>query len=126
VHALPGIRARLEEGAATETGLRSALLGPRSPAKLADEILAAWKRPSPGQPRKTEVATAFQLIVLQQLVERVALPALPDGMTEQLRSRCVKHIDSALADVTGRLKPCADPAFKVYLETSREGRRATP
>lgn len=126
VHALPGIRARLEEGASTETGMRSALLGPRSPAKLADEILAAWKRAVPGQPRKTDIATAFQLIELRQLVERVPLPALPDGMTEQLRSRCIKHIDTTLIQVTSKLKPCVDPALKRYLEAAGEGEHATP
>lgn len=126
VHALPGIRARLEEGAATETGLRSALLGPRSPAKLADEILAAWKRPGLGQPRKTEIATAFQLIELRQLVAHVSLPALPDGMTDQLRAQCIEHIDTTLVEVTSRLKPSVDPALKRYLEAAERAQHATP
>ena len=126
VHALPGIRARLEEGAATETGMRSALLGPRSPAKLADEILAAWKRPGLGQPRKTEIATAFQLIELRQLVAHVSLPALPDGMTDQLRAQCIEHIDTTLVEVTSRLKPSVDPALKRYLEAAERAQHATP
>ena len=63
VHALPGIRNRLADAGMTETGLRAALLGYRSPVELARESLRAFRKPSPGKPRKTAVATAFQLAV---------------------------------------------------------------
>lgn len=124
VHALPGIKARLDDGATTETGLRTALLGPRSPAKLADEVLGAFKYPIASQARKTGVATAFQLIELLQLVTHVPLPAFPDDMTEQLRSQCLNHIHKALGQVTAGLGKLSDPALKAYLATANGGGRA--
>ena len=84
VHALPGIRQQLAESTATETGLRSALLGPRSPVALARRARDAWVRPSKAQPKKTVVATLFQLTELMELVASVDLPPLPDGTTERL------------------------------------------
>src|SRR5690606_24519578 len=99
VHALPGISAHLGEGASTETGLRTALLGPRSPAKLAEGILGTRMQPANGGPAKTRVATPFQLIELRKLVERATLPELPEGATERLRGQCLASIDRALAAV---------------------------
>lgn len=118
VHALPGIRAHLESGAATETGLRAALLGPRSPATLASEIVTSWKNPAPGKPRKSDVATAFQLVELRKVVERAALQELPDGLSERLRSQCVARIDAALNQVLGKLNASAEPALSAYLQTA--------
>jgi hypothetical protein len=125
VHALPGIRTQLEQGAATETGLRSALLGPRSPARLADEVLGAWVNPVTGQPRKTEVATAFQLIELRAVVVGAALPELPDGMSEQLRSQCLERIDCAISRVVGDPGQIAEPALRQYL-TAGKGNNHAP
>lgn len=65
VHALPGIRNRLTDAGVTETGLRGALLGPRSPVALAREAVRAYKEPQPGRPRKTMIATAFQIAELR-------------------------------------------------------------
>lgn len=126
VHALPGIRAHLEEGASTETGLRTALLGPRSPAKLADEILDARIRPTSGRPRKTDVATTFQLIELRKLVENTRLPELPEGMTEQLRLQCLTRIDRVLSTVVNELRQPLDPVLGEYLASRTEGRHASP
>ena len=125
VHALPGIRAHLEDGASTETGLRTALLGPRSPAKLADEILDAQMKPAKGRPGKTDVATTFQLIELRKLVEHVALPALPDGMTDQLRVQCLARIDSVLAKTIDQVSHPLEPVLGEYVASRGEGRRAT-
>jgi len=125
VHALPGVRARLQEGGATEPGLRATLLGPRSPARLAEEILAAWKHPKPGEPRKTDVAAAFQLAELRRLVECTSLPELPDRDTERLRAACLQRIDAVFAQVTSRLGSCVDPALREYLDLSRRAEHAT-
>ena len=120
VHALPGIRAHLEEGAATETGVRAALLGPRSPAKLAEEILAAFMQPLPGQARKTVVAAAFQLIELRKLVASARLPALPEGKDEALRSNCLARIDAAVDRVVAKLESPLEPALQRYISARRE------
>ena len=125
VHALPGIRAQLEEGASTETGLRTALLGPRSPAKLADEIFDAWAKPIQGRPKKTDVAITFQLIELRKLVEHISLSELPDGMTEQLRSQCLSRIDKVLATVVKEFKQPLEPVFGTYLRSRGRGSHAT-
>jgi hypothetical protein len=124
VHALPGIRAHLEEGASTETGLRMALLGPRSPAKLAEECLDAWMKPSPERPRKSDVATTFQLLELRKLVEHVSLPGLPDGMTEQLRSQCLARIDGVVATIVKQLKQPLDPVLGTYVRSKGRGSHA--
>lgn len=124
VHALPGIRAHLEEGASTETGLRTALLGPRSPAKLADEILDARMKPASGRPRKTDVATSFQLIELRKLVENVELPDLAEGIAERLRLQCLTRIDTVLDSVFKELKQPLEPVLGRYLASRAEGRHA--
>lgn len=124
VHALPGIRAHLAEGASTETGLRTALLGPRSPAKLADEILDARMKPIQGKPRKTVVATTFQLIELRQLVAHASLPELPDGIAEHLRSQCLSRIDSALSATAKELQHPLEPALEKYVRSQGSGSHA--
>lgn len=115
VHALPGIRAQLLQGAATETGLRTVLLGPRSPASLAREIRFAWEKPSLGKPVKTEVATLFQLVELHALVAAVQLPALPDGQTEVLRQRCLAIIQDHFSAVIDSVAKPLDPVLARYL-----------
>lgn len=124
VHALPGIRTHLDDGASTETGLRTVLLGPRSPAKLADEILQARIKPVPGGPRKTDVATVFQLIELRLLVERASLSELPDGATGKLRLQCLSRIDSALATIVKELKQPLEPVLETYLRSVEGGSHA--
>lgn len=125
VHALPGIRAHLEDGASTETGLRTALLGPRSPAKLADEILDARMKPAKGRPGKTDVATTFQLIELHKLVKSAPLPELPDGVTEQLRGQCLARIDRALVSIIDQFKQPLEPVLGEYVASRGNTRHAT-
>lgn len=125
VHALPGISAHLEEGASTETGLRTALLGPRSPAKLAEEILGTRMQPANGGPAKTRVATTFQLIELRKLVERATLPELPEGATERLRGQCLASIDRALAAVIDQFEEPMEPVLATYVASRGEARHET-
>lgn len=120
VHALPGIRAHLEQGATTETGLRTALLGPRSPARLAEEALNALIQPAPGHIRKTVVATTFQLVELRKLVATAALPSLPDDMSEALRCLCLKRIDAAIDTAVSRLERPIPPTLQRYLHEVQE------
>jgi len=103
VQALPGIRSRLAEASMTETGLRAALLGHRSPVELAREAVRSYRSPQPGKPRKTPVATAFQLAELHQLLQTVLLPELPEGVTETLRAEAITEVGSALAEVIADL-----------------------
>ena len=104
VHALPGIRNRLAEAGLTETGLRTALMGPRSPVELAREVRRAWREPQPGRPRKTPVASIFQLVELQRLLESVPLPPLAEGATEALREEAVQEVRGLLQQCIGELK----------------------
>jgi len=103
VHALPGIRNRLADGGMTETGLRAALLGHRSPVELAKESLRSFREPQSGKPRKTSVATAFQLVELKRLLATVPLPELADGVADTLRAEAVAEVSSALDDVVADL-----------------------
>ena len=105
VHALPGIRNRLTEAGLTETGLRAALLGHRSPVELARESLRAWRTPQPGKPRKTAVATAFQLAELRRLLQTVPLTELAEGVADTLRNEAVAEVSSALDEVVAELRP---------------------
>ena len=107
VHALPGIRNRLTDAGMTETGLRTALLGHRSPVELARESLRAYRTPQPGKPRKTAVATAFQLAELRRLLQTVPLPELTAGVADTLRNEAVAKVSSALDEVVAEL-PVAD------------------
>ena len=107
VHALPGIRSRLTEAGLTESGLRAALLGPRSPVELARESLRAWRTPQPDKPRKTVVATAFQLVELRRLLQTVPLPELAPGVTDALRNEAVAKVSSTLGEVIAEL-PATD------------------
>ena len=103
VHALPGIRNRLADAGMTETGLRAALLGHRSPVELARESLRAYRDPQPGKPRKTAVATAFQLAELRGLLQTMPLPGLADGVADRLRAEAVADVSSALDEVVAEL-----------------------
>ena len=110
VHALPGIRNRLADAGMTETGLRAALLGHRSPVELARESLRAYKYPQSGRPRKTAVATAFQLAELRLLLQTVPLPDLAGGVANRLRAKAVEEVSSELEKVVTQLssKDCTD------------------
>ena len=103
VHALPGIRHRLTEAGVTESGLRAALLGHRSPVQLAQQAVEALREPRPDRPRKTVLATAFQLKELLQLLEEVPLPELAEGATEVLRADAISAVASSLATVIAEL-----------------------
>ena len=120
VHALPGVRNRLFDAGMTETGLRTALLGPRSPVELARKSLRAWQHPQAGKPRKTAVATAFQLEELRRLLQTVQLPELADGVADTLRSEAVAEVSSALDEVVAEL-PARDRSevVRAYLGLRR-------
>ena len=116
VHALPGIRARLTEATLTETGLRSALMGPRSPLALAKEVVAAWRTPAAGTPRKTLVATVFQLVELVRTTEQATLPDLPGGINIQLLDETVAEIRVLLGDVLSEVSEASrSPVLRTYL-----------
>ena len=120
VHALPGIRNRLTDAGMTETGLRAALLGHRSPVELARESLRAFRTPQPGKPRKTAVATAFQLAELKRLLRTVPLPELAAGVADALRNEAVAKVSSALDEAVAGL-PATDRAevVRAYLGPHR-------
>lgn len=99
VHALPGVRERLEEAAVTETGLRTALLGPRSPVALARAVAGNWRHPEAGGARKTLVATAFQLGELLRVLKDTALPRLGDGVAESLRDEALGRVQELLNEI---------------------------
>jgi hypothetical protein len=126
VHALPGIRGHLAEGVTTETALRTVLLGVRSPAALAEEVLRAWQAPRLGTPRKTAVATAFQLVELYQLVQHAPLPEWPQEDGGQWRGQCLTRIRAALDPVLAQLPTSGrTPALKGYLAAIGGGPNAT-
>ena len=117
VHALPGIRNRLADAGLTETGLRAALLGPRSPVALARESLRSFRQPEPGKPRKTAVATTFQLAELKRLLATVPLPELADGIAGALRAEAVAEVSQLLASMVGDLPGVNGAAvLRTYLE----------
>ena len=120
VHALPGVRNRLTDAGMTETGLRAALLGHRSPVELARESLRAYRTPQPGKPRKTPVATAFQLVELRRLLQTVPLPELAAGVADALRNEAVDKVSSALDEVVAEL-PATDrtEVVRAYLGLHR-------
>ena len=120
VHALPGIRNRLADAGMTETGLRTALLGYRSPVELARESLRAYRKSRPGKPRKTAVATAFQLAELRRLLQIVPLPDLADGVADGLRAEAVDAVSSVLDEVLAELPPNDNTAVvRAYLALHR-------
>ena len=120
VHALPGIRNRLADAGMTETGLRAALLGNRSPVELARESLRAYRNSQPGKPRKTAVATAFQLAELRRLLQMVPLPDLADGVADELRAEAVVAVSSALNEVVADLLPKdGTDVVRAYLALNR-------
>lgn len=96
VHSLPGIRNSLAEGGMTETGLRTAMLGHRSPVELARVTLRALQEPEMGKPRKTHIATVFQLAEIKHLLETVKLPELADGASEALREEAIVEVKGLL------------------------------
>lgn len=116
VHALPGIHQRLAEAGLTETGLRAALLGHRSPVELAREALRALRSPQAGRPRKTVLATAFQLAELLRLLRTTPLPKLADGVTDTLRAEAIAEVRSTLEAVVATLPRGDDtPTVRAYL-----------
>ena len=107
VHALPGIRNSLADAGVTETGLRAALLGQRSPVELARQSVHAYRHPQRGKPRKTAVATVFQLMELLHLMQAAALPELADGVSEDLRDEAIAEVSLLLEQVTAELQTMA-------------------
>ena len=120
VHALPGVRNCLTDAGMTETGLRTALLGHRSPVELARESLRAYRTPQPGKSRKTPVATAFQLVELRRLLQTVPLPELAAGVADTLRNEAIAKVSSALDEVVAEL-PATDrtEVVRAYLGLHR-------
>lgn len=119
VHALPGIRNRLADAGITETGLRAALLGRRSPVELARESWNAYRSPQPGKLRKTAMATAFQLAELRRLLQTVPLPDLADGVSDGLRAAAVADVSIALDAVVAELPTKGQTVFSTYLALHR-------
>jgi hypothetical protein len=118
VHALPGIRAGLAEASMTETGLRTALLGTRSPVALAREVVEALQKPQQGAPRKTAVATIFELVELLRVVEDAALPELPGARTSGIRMEAASDIRSLLAAVVSAYPAATtSPMLRGFLAT---------
>jgi hypothetical protein len=116
VHALPGIKGRLADAGLTETGLRTALLGNRSPVELARESQRAFKERARGKPRKTAIATAFQLTELRQLLEVVVLPKFSDAISEGVRKEALSVVKSLLGDVLESLPPAKrSTVLRAYL-----------
>jgi phosphatidylserine/phosphatidylglycerophosphate/cardiolipin synthase-like enzyme len=126
VHALPGVRAGLAEASMTETGLRTALLGTRSPVALAREVVEGLRKPRPGTPKKTPVATIFELVELLRVVEDAALPELPDGATPRIRLVAVTEIRTQLTEVlTAHPSAATSPILRGFLATFGGGAHAT-
>ena len=120
VHALPGIRNRLADAGVTETGLRAALLGNRSPVSLAREALRAYHDPQPDRPRKTAIATVFQVEELRRLLQTVPLPELPDGVTGALRDEAIAEVSSALDElIAGLSSKDRTEVVSAYLDVDR-------
>ena len=71
IEALPGIVRTLEDAGYSEPALRTVLLGPTSPLELATRAVEALGSPRPGEPTKTPVAVAFQLVELIAILERL-------------------------------------------------------
>jgi hypothetical protein len=100
----------------TETGLRAALLGNRSPVELAREALRAFKERERGKPRKTVIATAFQLTELRRLLETVTLPDFSDAISDGLRKEVLWEVNSLLNEVLESLPQAKRSAvFQLYL-----------
>jgi hypothetical protein len=71
--------------------------------QLAQEAVEALREPRADRPRKTVLATAFQLKELLQLLEEVPLPELAEGATEVLRADAISAVASSLATVIAEL-----------------------
>lgn len=102
----------------TETGLRTALLGTRSPVALAREVVEGLRKPRHGTPRKTAVATIFELVELLRVVEDAELPELPDATTSRIRMVAVTEIRSLLVAVLAAHPAAANsPMLRGFLAT---------
>ena len=118
VHAIPGVRAGLAEASLTETGLRTALLGTRSPVALARQVVEGLRKPRQGTPRKTVVATIFELVELLRVVEDAVLPELSDATTSKIRMVAVNEIRSMLVTVLAAHPAAAtSPMLREFLAT---------
>lgn len=121
VHSLPGIRNSLAEGGMTETGLRAAMLGHRSPVELARAALRALQEPEAGKPRKTAVATVFQLAEIKDLLGTVKLPELADGVSETLRELAITEVNGLLNTMIESFPTLKRQAvLRAYLGIKRE------
>jgi hypothetical protein len=120
VHALPGIKGRLADAGLTETGLRAALLGNRSPVELAREARRALKEREKGKPHKTVIATAFQLTELRRLLETVILPEFSDAISSKIRNEALLEVNSLLNEVLESLPPAKrSTVLRAYLRPGR-------
>jgi hypothetical protein len=88
--------------------------------------MTAWRVATPGRPRKTPVATAFQIVELLKLVKEAKLPVFSEEATEKLRQQSVARISAALDEVLVALPEAArTPALKAYLESVNGAPHAT-
>lgn len=125
VHALPGIRAGLAEASMTETGLRRAMLGTRSPVALAREIAEGLRKPRSGTTRKTPTAAIFELVELLKAVGSASLHELPGSATSTIREEARAEIRSLLDDVLEASPGVASsPMLRDFLGTLEEGGHA--
>jgi hypothetical protein len=120
VHALPGIKGRLADAGLTETGLRAALLGNRSPVELAREARRALKEREKGKPHKTVIATAFQLTELRRLLEAVILPEFSDAISSKIRNEALLEVNLLLNEVLESLPPAKrSTVLRAYLRPGK-------
>jgi len=125
VHALPGIRAGLAEASMTETGLRRAMLGTRSPVALAREIADGLRKPRSGTPSKTPTAAIFELVELLKAVGSASLHELPESATSAIREEARAEIRSLLDKVLAASPDVASsPMLREFLGTLEEGGHA--
>ena len=125
VHALPGIRAGLAEASMTETGLRRAMLGTRSPVALGREIAEGLRKPRTGTPRKTPTAAIFELVELLKAVGSASLHELPGSATSRIREEARAEIRSLLDKVLEAYPDVASsPMLREFLGTLEEGGHA--
>lgn len=121
VHALPGIKGRLADAGLTENGLRAALLGNRSPVELAREAHRSFKEREIGKPRKTAIATVFQLAELRKLLETVTLPSFQDGVSDAIRKEALLEVHSLLNDALNSLpRSMYSPVLRTYLHLRKK------
>ena len=113
-----GIRVQ-HPGIAVQLPPKSAFTFLRNRCSRSAEI-RTFRKPSPGKPRKTAVATAFQLAELRRLLQTVPLPDLGDGIADGLRAEAVAAVSSALDEVVAELPPNDDTdVVRAYLALHR-------